>query len=37
MADQTASSLLFARSSLQPQDSVETKQKSAMKAYGGTN
>ncbi|HEY6362584.1 MAG TPA: flagellin hook IN motif-containing protein [Vicinamibacterales bacterium] len=35
-ADQTATSLLFLRSTLQPQESAETTQKAAMKAYGGT-
>jgi hypothetical protein len=36
LADQTATTLLFLRSSLQPHESEETSQKSAMKAYGET-
>jgi len=32
-ADQTATSLLFLRSSLQPQESEEATQKAALKAY----
>ena len=35
-ADQTATSLLYLRSSLQPQESVDANQKAAMKAYGET-
>ena len=34
MADQTASSLLYVRSSLQPQESAATTRKTVMKAYG---
>jgi len=34
LADQTATSLLFLRSSLQPQESEEATQQAAMKAYG---
>jgi hypothetical protein len=34
MADQTVSSLLYVRSSLQPQESAETTRKTVMKAYG---
>jgi hypothetical protein len=34
LADQTATSLLFLRSSLQPQESEDSAQKAAMKAYG---
>ena len=36
MFDQSAASLLFARSSLQPHESEESTQKAAMKAYGET-
>jgi hypothetical protein len=36
VADQTAATLLFLRSSLQPHESEEATQKAAMKAYGAT-